>query len=69
VSLSVDNAAIVNRELTCEQFIATHRMPGVAREFPTEYLHETVEKALLDVASGKADSVVRKLLVDGRFAK
>lgn len=69
VTLSVNNAAVVNRELTCEKFIAEFREPGVVRVFPREYLTETVETALRDVASGKADSVVRKMLVDGRFAK
>ena len=69
VTLSVNNPAVVNRQLTCRDYIAAFREPGVVRVFPTEYLAETVETALRDVASGKADSVVRKMLVDGRFAK
>ncbi len=69
VSLSVNNAAVVNHQMTCQEFIAAFREPGVMGVFPREYLPQTVEKALLDVAHGTADSVVRKMLIDGRFAK
>ena len=68
-TLSVNNAAVVNHQMTCQEFIAGFRVPGVVGVFPREYRTQTVEKALLDVAHGKADSVVRKMLVEGRFAK
>ncbi len=69
VGLSVNNAAVVNHQMTCQEFIAGFREPGVVGVFPREYLPQTVEKAQPDVAHGTADSVVRKMLVDGRFAK
>jgi hypothetical protein len=69
VRLSPDTPAIQHSHMTCQDFIAQFRDPGVERVFPGEYLPRTVAEALTDVARGTADSVVRKMLVDGRFAK
>jgi flagellar hook-basal body complex protein FliE len=69
VGLNAENPAVPNRTMTCRDFIAQHRRGSVLGEFPGEYLDVTVEQALRDVASGTADSVVRKLLVDGRWRR
>jgi hypothetical protein len=69
VNLNPDNPAVANRTMTCRDFIAQHRRGSVLAEFPGEYLDVTVEQALTDVTNGTADSVVRKLLVDGRWRR
>jgi len=69
IGLNAENPAVPNRTMTCSDFIAQHRKGSVLGEFPGEYLEVTVEQALRDVAAGTADSVVRKLLVDGRWRR
>jgi len=64
VGLDVNNAAIANRTMTVQDFIAQYRNASVLREFPGEFLDQTVEQALR-----AGDSTVRKLLTDGRFAR
>ncbi len=51
-------------QMTCKEFIAAYRKPGIVSVFPGEYLLMTVQAAL---DAGK--STVRKLLTDGRFVK
>jgi hypothetical protein len=62
---SPNSAQIVdNLGMTCEAFIAAFRKGSLKAEFPQEYLGLTVGQAL-DADQSK----VRKLLIDGRFAK
>jgi hypothetical protein len=64
VGLDVNNPAIANRGMSVQEFIAQFRSASVLREFPGEYLDQTVEQALK-----AGDSTVRKLLTDGRWAR
>ena len=56
--------AAANRSMTVREFVSTFRKASVARELGDEFMNMTVEQAL---RSG--DTTVRKLLIDGRFAK
>lgn len=62
--LPQNSPAVVNRTMTVRDYISTFRKASVARELGDEYMNITVEQAL---KSG--DTTVRKLLIDGRFAK
>lgn len=53
-----------NFQMKCKDFIASYRKASINAEFPSEYLELTVQQAL-DADKSK----VRKLLIDGRFAK
>jgi hypothetical protein len=64
VRLAADNPAVANRGLSVADYIAKFRQGSVLREFPGEFLNQTVEDAL---RSGNA--TVRKLLISGRWAK
>jgi len=49
---------------TCESFISRFRKSSIRREFPKEFLNETIEDAL---ESG--NTTVRKLLTNGKYVK
>jgi len=50
--------------MTVDDFISQFRQAGIRGRIPGEFLDQTVEQAL---RSG--DSTVRKLLIDGRWAR
>ncbi len=50
--------------MTVNDFIGLYRKGKILNEFPSEFLDQTVENALL-----KGSTKVRKLLIDSRFAK
>ncbi|GEL95436.1 hypothetical protein [Cellulomonas composti] len=64
VKLDVNNPAVANRGMTVQDYIGQFRDAKVLREFPGEYLDQTVEQALK-----AGDSTVRKLLTDGRWSR
>jgi RHS repeat-associated protein len=64
VNLPPDSAAVLNRDLTVNEFIAQFRQASIRKEFPGEFLDQTVEQAL---RSG--NSTVRKLLISGEYTK
>lgn len=62
VRLDVHNPAVANRGMTVLEFVGKHRDARILREFPGEFLNQTVEEALT-----AGNSKVRKLLTDGRW--
>jgi hypothetical protein len=64
VKLPPDSPAVLNRGLTVDEFMAKFRQASIRKEFPGEFLDQTVEQAL---RSG--NSTVRKLLISGEYAK
>jgi len=64
VGLGADSLVVMNRSMKVTDYISKYRKGSVRSEMPSQYLNMTVEQALLD-----KNSTVRKLLVDGRFAK
>lgn len=53
-----------NLDMRVTDYIAKYRQASIRGKFPTDVLEMTIEEALLG-----GDSLVRKLLMDGRFSK
>ena len=64
VKLPVDNPAVQNRAMSVQDFISKFREASVRGAMPGEFMQQSVESAL---RSG--NTTVRKLLIDGRWAK